>query len=459
MSLWNLGADPIMVWDESRNGVTASEMIANKDYLNLHYGGRPDDWSVKPPLFIWTVALSFQAFGQSTFALRLPSAIASIIALYWLFQICRLYRSSSFALVVGLVLLSVKGFLGPHVGRSGDYDALLVCLLLGGLYYCLRFLDFKYTRGAYLTAILWGLAFWTKGPAAFIFFPGIFLLLLYKKQWKLLLSNPSIWKAGLLFFAICGSWVFAIYHYGATFQTSSFAGSNAFQRIFLNDILHRFSSSTVDGAIHPKDYTFFFTYLDARFNLWNYLFYLSLLIFLITPLSITAVLRNKKIDPLLLLAFSLTFTLALFFTFASTKHHWYMAPALPFIAIITVNGLEQYWPRTKYLLIGLLAFTLGRQFYQFSTPPNPPTVIQSLQQQLSSQKGLGLVLPFPRQDKMWHLYTQSKSVIHLQDFDQLDQNKNIDQLYIHRNHLISIDSTKWQKKLQVNEHLLLDRID
>ncbi len=457
-SLWNLGAAPLMEWDESRNGVNAIEMLENGDYFNLYYGGMPDDWNVKPPLFIWMVLVSFEFLGQNAFALRLPSAIASVFSIFWIFQLIRLYRSTHFAFLVGLVLLSARGFLGPHVGRNGDYDALLVCFLLGGIYYFLRYLDFKFSKGIYWAALFWALAFWVKGPAVFIIFPGLVLYVLGRGYFFSLLKDLRLWLSISLFLSIIGSWVVAIHFYGATFTSETYEGSNAIQRIFLNDVVARFTDPNFDQSIapHSKDYGFFFTYLDARFNLWAYLFYAALLLLLITVIKSASNFSSQiQKHPLLFFSCCLWISTALFLTFASTKHHWYMAPVLPFICITMIYGFRVYWKQTRYLFYPLLLLTLSWQFYQFSNPASPTNTSQFFQKTLSHQGPIYISPPLPKQDELLYLHFYATNVYYINSLSELENDNRAKLLFTSKNQEGEIKDKKknWKKNGQIENHL------
>src|ERR1700751_1170400 len=76
---YHLGTLPLYPWDESRLADNALEMTRNGNWLVTYYEGAPDLWSPKPPLMIWLMALSIEAFGPVEWAVRLPSAIAASI--------------------------------------------------------------------------------------------------------------------------------------------------------------------------------------------------------------------------------------------------------------------------------------------------------------------------------------------------------------------------------------------
>ena len=146
LAFYKLDHHPLYEWDESHTVINAVEMMQNGDIFNLYYVGQPDELRAKPPLFIWTVALSFEIFGVNKFSLRLPSAIFTLLAFFLIFKIIHLYRSREFAFLTCFILLPVKAIIGFHVGRTGDFDALLLALLLAGLYELLYYLDIDHLK-------------------------------------------------------------------------------------------------------------------------------------------------------------------------------------------------------------------------------------------------------------------------------------------------------------------------
>ena len=66
------------LWDNSETayGEVAREILISHDWLVMHFNG--DAWFVQPPLYFWIAALFAKWFGISSFAMRLPSALATI---------------------------------------------------------------------------------------------------------------------------------------------------------------------------------------------------------------------------------------------------------------------------------------------------------------------------------------------------------------------------------------------
>src|SRR5579884_1842614 len=66
------------LWDNSETayGEVAREILITHDWVVMHLNGSP--WFVQPPLYFWIAALCAKVFGLTSFALRLPSALATI---------------------------------------------------------------------------------------------------------------------------------------------------------------------------------------------------------------------------------------------------------------------------------------------------------------------------------------------------------------------------------------------
>jgi 4-amino-4-deoxy-L-arabinose transferase-like glycosyltransferase len=66
------------LWDNSETayGEVAREVLIDHDWLVMHLNGEP--WFVQPPLYFWIAALFAKLFGAGAFAMRLPSALATV---------------------------------------------------------------------------------------------------------------------------------------------------------------------------------------------------------------------------------------------------------------------------------------------------------------------------------------------------------------------------------------------
>ena len=367
-SFARLGGEDIHQWDEARTGINAVEMIQNGDWINLHFAGEPDKVRAKPPFVVWMVATNFQLFGYNRFSLRIHSALASIAILLLLYQIIVLYKSHLFAFAACITFIPTRAILGFHVGRTGDFDAVLIAFLLAGLFHFLRYLDFNKQRGIYWAAFFWGLAFFTKGPAMGVLFPGLAVYVLIRQQfWPLLQKRTTYYAVGLLLlFPI--TWYLTIAFFGVQLDNPVVSGENAFERMFLYDLRDRFTQTDFEGKTELADPFYFFTTLNETYQYWNWLFYAVCVWGIVEwGRKRRSIVELAKQTPwqLLLLAVPIWFLLGLFLSIATVTKSWYLAPAVPFVAITLVYGIEALQQRfryTAYLFIAFLGITFFMRF-------------------------------------------------------------------------------------------------
>ncbi len=116
-----LGAGTL--WDNSETayGEVAREILLTHDWVVLHLNGMP--WFVQPPLYFWIAALFARTFGVSEFALRLPSALATIAMAAALGYAVARVATPRAALLASVVLST--SLMQAVVGRLAIMDALL----------------------------------------------------------------------------------------------------------------------------------------------------------------------------------------------------------------------------------------------------------------------------------------------------------------------------------------------
>lgn len=68
-------AIPLIDPDEPRYASTARNMVLHGNWIVPYFNGAPR--INKPPLFYWTIAISYKFFGINEFSARLPSALAA----------------------------------------------------------------------------------------------------------------------------------------------------------------------------------------------------------------------------------------------------------------------------------------------------------------------------------------------------------------------------------------------
>lgn len=419
---WRLGDEPLHEWDESRNGVNAIEMLNNGDLVNLYYGGLPDTWNAKPPLLIWLIALSFKVFGFNEFALRFPSALAAFISFIILFQLIRLYTGKTLAFITCLMLLTVSGIAGIHVGRTGDFDALLYLFLILAIYYFLRYTDFSKKRSIITSAVFMGFAFYTKGPASLIILPGLFCYLIFRRKLSIVFKQPVFWIAALVFIIIVSSWFVIAGRYGLKFNDSIYGTGNSMQTMWKYDVIYRLLNGMGD-KLAARNYAFFFTYIDVKFNVWNYVFYLSV-VFIVVRYFINRrkklLEQNKNVDRLLAFSVCIFLTVGLFLSLAAESHFWYMTPALPFIAIFTSIGMQRisaYHSRLSLLFAVIIMFTFARKVVETGRTRTYPALFTS---NINAIRTAGSISVFEmnRQDYLLFLMLNNRNVNRVTDINE-----------------------------------------
>lgn len=424
LCFFKLGSTPIEQWDEAHTGINAIEMLQTGDYINLYFGGEPDRIRAKPPFVIWMVSTNFALFGYNAFSLRLHSAIAGVFIFFFLFKIVNLYRSPLFAFGVCLMLFSVRAIIGFHVTRTGDFDAVLIAFLFAGLYYFLRYLDFMRYHDIYKAAVLWGLAFFTKGPAFGLLFPGLLLYLLLDGRLLHVLRLREVYKAIgiLLLFPIC--WYAVIYFFGHQLDDPVVSGRNAFERMFLYDIVDRFTQQEFEGKQESADPLFLWHVLRENFRYWDLVFYAVLLGGIIR--KILTGLPNW--EPLryrfTILSICIWVPLAIFLALGTNSKYWYFAPAVPFVAATAMSGVWWLYKQYPKIVVGsFLLFWLFCMYYRYLGPKPQPTegsmpdeiytqVVHRQTEKLAGEEKIYQVGPWPEQRVLLDLYFANPNVIY-----------------------------------------------
>ena len=75
VSVLVVGVRPMIQPDEPRYGIIAAEMAETGQWFALRMAGF--HYYEKPPMGYWMMAASIEAFGENTYAIRLPSALAA----------------------------------------------------------------------------------------------------------------------------------------------------------------------------------------------------------------------------------------------------------------------------------------------------------------------------------------------------------------------------------------------
>jgi Dolichyl-phosphate-mannose-protein mannosyltransferase len=187
LRLWQLGAVPASPdWDEASLGYNAYSILrTGKDeygtFLPLSLRSFND---YKPPLYVYLTVPSVALFGLTTWAVRLPSAVFGILAVFGTYLLVReLFKKSSFCYLLSVISSLLLAISPWHIQFSRvAFEANIgVTLNIYAVYFFLRGL---YTKsGLIISAILFTLSLYAYHSER-IFVPTLIVLLfvLYRKQ-------------------------------------------------------------------------------------------------------------------------------------------------------------------------------------------------------------------------------------------------------------------------------------
>lgn len=178
------------LWDQDEAAYAgfARQMLATGDWAVPDFS-----WSEphrKPPLLFWSIAASFRLLGESEFALRVPTVLATLLTLFSLAFLGRPIFGGRAALV-GAVALGSSLFV-PNLAKVAVTDALLLLFQTVAVLSMYRAITTPAWRW---TALFWSavaLGLLVKGPPILVLTGGlgVFLLVFHPGRWKLLRLHP-----------------------------------------------------------------------------------------------------------------------------------------------------------------------------------------------------------------------------------------------------------------------------
>ncbi len=289
-------------------------MLLHGNWLVPHFEGAPDMWNSKPPLLIWSQAISMHFAGINEFAIRIPSALAAIITVMVLWKFAgKYFKNYWVGFLCGAVLATSMGYVQNHGGRTGDYDALLILFIT---LYCTSFFYW----------ILQGreknyLAFWiflilavlTKGIVGLMLLPGILLLAIIHKKILFTFKNKITWIGALIFILTIGG-----YYFGREQVNTGYLHA-----VYQNELGGRYLE-TLEDHKHPIGY-YWDRMKESSYSYWFFWIFISFIAGFIQREKMTRVFSF----------FNLLLVLPFFFvvSFAGTKLEWYILPVFPFLAL------------------------------------------------------------------------------------------------------------------------------
>ncbi|MGB6985238.1 MAG: glycosyltransferase family 39 protein [Candidatus Aquilonibacter sp.] len=308
------------LWDNSETayGEVAREILLTHDWIVMHLNGQP--WFVQPPLYFWIGALFAKAFGVTSFALRLPSAIATIVMGAMTGYAVARQAGTRVGIYASAILSSC--LMQAIIGRLAIMDALLDMAVAVAVFFWFRALEAGRDRYFIYGWIAAGFGFLAKGVVA----PVIALMVIVPYAlWNARHEEQRLpswrgWLGGLFaFVVVVAPWMLAIY---------SFAGAHAFERMIVHYTIGRYTG-VIENQSGP--FWYYVPVLILGFFPWIAFFPVGI------AYGVTA-LRNTATSPNLARLWRLAFTWIVvplvFFSFAQTKLPNYVALELPALALV-----------------------------------------------------------------------------------------------------------------------------
>ena len=309
-------------WDEARHGISAYEMIQNKNYIVNTFNYDVDYWNLKPPLSFYGIMLGFGLFGYSVMGLRFYSALSYFLICILCALFVKKHHGKLSSLLAFAFLCCNHMMLETHGARAGDADALYQLFFTIAMLAMMEIPE-KHSR-SYICGACFSLAFLTKSYHAgvILVIGGLYMLITGKiKKFKV-----KEWVFFVLSMAIpAGMWVIARFTQdGLTF----------FMTMLTEDVLSR---SSVASEGHTGSALFYI----QRYFLDGGMIYWLLMIVILAAGAFLVFRRKESLKPYMGYLLWL-FVPLLAFSAVSTKLNWYNYPILVPLCMLGAVSIGKY---------------------------------------------------------------------------------------------------------------------
>jgi 4-amino-4-deoxy-L-arabinose transferase-like glycosyltransferase len=284
---------------------------------------------------------------SAEFAMRLPSALASVAAVLLTYLIgLELTRSKRAAFISAAMLLTTAGFV--EAGRQARPDALVLAFILLAFWGFARgLMRENASRWFLLFGAGVGLAVMTKDAIGLLAYLFACAAALAFQKWDWLWSK-YFWLGQLLAAAIAAPW--------HAYMTAEF-GASFWKTYILTHVFMRYETNLIGNNTSILTYV---SYLADYASPW-------IVLFLVGIIALFAFRRfggaNSPAHLMLLLSALGVFAL---FSAASTKIPFYLLPMLPFVALfagmIAHEALSAFRPRWRKWFAGFLVACFAGAF-------------------------------------------------------------------------------------------------
>jgi len=273
-------------------------------------------WLAKPPLPLWAIAISTGIFGDTTFAVRLPSLIFGLLSIYLTFLIGRLLFSERVG-ILAAYFHAINGVIIELAGgriSSDHVETAFIFFVELAIFLTIYFFEKKprYIITA-LIGIVTGLAFLCKWyPAGLVFVIWFAGFLVWKKfTFSELIKHGAI----LLSAAAAAALPWILFILNAYPEEAKFV---------LSQILGAYSAPAEN---HSAPFYYYWHEI---------MFVFGELVYLVIGFTIYFIFKKREFSKnLILIVWALI--PVIIFSFAETKRHTYLLVAAPAFFVLTAN--------------------------------------------------------------------------------------------------------------------------
>lgn len=306
------------IWtQEHRWADIVSGMFFRNDFLHPYLG--ENRYYDKPLLSYWLIVLVTKISGTlNVLALRLPSALAGLLAIWSIYRLGSKLKDRQLGLLSGWILLTTFYFV--FWARVSSADMLN---LAGSLFAVAWYFDKRETAGFVDYAVFFIIITLTclcKGlVGAIVPFIAVFTDIVLQKSWKQHLRWP-------LFL----STIPALLIYMLPFVASSYVGGESYGQnglylVYRENVVRYFQPFDHQGPIYT-----YFIYLPLYLMPWAIFFVPALL-------GLKSRWKTLSLDAKWIVW--TTFLLFLFFTVSGSRRSYYVLPIIPFAILLTADWI------------------------------------------------------------------------------------------------------------------------
>jgi 4-amino-4-deoxy-L-arabinose transferase-like glycosyltransferase len=315
------------LWDNSETayGEVAREILLTHNWVIMHLNNVP--YFVQPPLYFWLGAIFSALMGPTTFALRLPSALATIgLCAFTGYAVARQAGTRAGAYAAAILATSLMPAI---IGRLAIMDALLDLAVAVTIFFWFRALETGRDRYFIAGAIAAGAGFLAKGLVA----PVVALLVIVPFYFWNRNCEPTYgpsrraWIAStLVFIAIVLPWPLALFAH------------DRFEP--LQKLIGEYTLGRYTGIVENQSGPVWYYIPVIILGFFPWIAFLAVAAVYAMRQLRDGVSQDRRIARLVRLGVAWIVMPLLFFSFAETKLPNYIALEFPALALLTALYFE-----------------------------------------------------------------------------------------------------------------------